>query len=625
MTLLAAFQLLLVPLHAARTTSCVGTPDRRPQPRGARGPDRLLRQHPGPAHRPVRRPVLPRAAAPGARDGPRRLRPPGRAVRAARRGAQPERDLSRSPLFQVMFALQNAPQAAADAGGLAAGARASCEHGTAKFDLHARPPSETPDGLLGALEYNTDLFDAAPSARMLEHFATLLAARRRASPRRASPTLPLLVRRRAPAAARGLEPDATGVPARRLPSTSSSRPRPRAHAGRGRAGVRGRDAHLRAARRARPTSSPGTCASLGVGPESRRRPLPGALRRADRRDARHPQGRRRLPPARPVYPPERLAFMLRGRAAPPCSLTQRAPAAAASCPRASASSASTLETSPSRSPRDAALAEAAAARQPRLRHLHLRLHRPAQGRRRPAPRRRPPASATPTTSALTRRRPRLLSSPPPPSTPPPSRSGAPCSTARSLSCFAPRRSLSPPELAAQLRGSRRHHPLPHRRPSSTSGRAGSPRRFCRRLASCSSAASVVDPGAVRRVLAARRSRAPAQRLRPHREHHLRHLAPRAPEPAAARRRSHRPPARQHPRLRARRAPPARPRRRRRASCTSAATASPAATCTAGAHRRALRPRPLRRRARRAPLPHRRPRPLAARTARSSSSAAPTTR
>ena len=68
---------------------------------------------------------------------------------------------------------------------------------------------------------------------------------------------------------------------------------------------------------------------------------------------------------------------------------------------------------------------------PRLRHLHLRLDRPAQGRRGPAPRRRPPGARAPTTSSSARttgwRRPRTARS-----TPPPSRSGARCSTARRL-------------------------------------------------------------------------------------------------------------------------------------------------------------------------------------------------
>ena len=78
-------------------------------------------------------------------------------------------------------------------------------------------------------------------------------------------------------------------------------------------------------------------------------------------------------------------------------------------------------------------------------------------------------------------------------------------------------------------------------------------------------------------------------------------------------------------LRARRGPPAGAARRARRAATSAATGLARGYLPARAHRRALRPRSVRRRAGRAALPHRRPRPLGGRTASSSSSAASTTR
>ena len=59
----------------------------QPQPRRDRGADRLLRQHPGVRRRPGGRSGLPRAARPLAPGEPRRLRPPGGAVRAPGRGA----------------------------------------------------------------------------------------------------------------------------------------------------------------------------------------------------------------------------------------------------------------------------------------------------------------------------------------------------------------------------------------------------------------------------------------------------------------------------------------------------------------------------------------------------------
>jgi len=63
----------------------------RTQPAGDRGADRVLRQHPGAARRPVWRParraLVPRAARPGARNRARRLSAPGSALREAGRGA----------------------------------------------------------------------------------------------------------------------------------------------------------------------------------------------------------------------------------------------------------------------------------------------------------------------------------------------------------------------------------------------------------------------------------------------------------------------------------------------------------------------------------------------------------
>src|SRR4029079_309187 len=49
------------------------------------------------------------------------------------------------------------------------------ENTTAKFDLELIF-EENEDGMVGALEYNTDLFDAATAARMLGHFLSLLAS-----------------------------------------------------------------------------------------------------------------------------------------------------------------------------------------------------------------------------------------------------------------------------------------------------------------------------------------------------------------------------------------------------------------------------------------------------------------
>lgn len=86
---------------------------------------------------------------------------------------EPERDLSRHPLFQICFALQNVPMQALELSGLSINHR--LEHnGTAKFDLFLEL-FETPDGISGWFEYSTDLFDAATVSRIGEHFQTLVA------------------------------------------------------------------------------------------------------------------------------------------------------------------------------------------------------------------------------------------------------------------------------------------------------------------------------------------------------------------------------------------------------------------------------------------------------------------
>jgi amino acid adenylation domain-containing protein/thioester reductase-like protein len=86
---------------------------------------------------------------------------------------QPERDLSRQPLFQVVFALQNvAPITGLKLPGLET-TSVQIDNGTAKFDLFLQL-SDTPEGLSGWIEYSADLFDAATISRMTEHFQTLL-------------------------------------------------------------------------------------------------------------------------------------------------------------------------------------------------------------------------------------------------------------------------------------------------------------------------------------------------------------------------------------------------------------------------------------------------------------------
>jgi amino acid adenylation domain-containing protein/non-ribosomal peptide synthase protein (TIGR01720 family) len=85
---------------------------------------------------------------------------------------QPERNLSHHPLFQVMFVLQNAPMEHLKLPGLTL-TPLNMEHRIARFDLTLFV-EEADQELLGAIEYNTDLFDATTISRMIDHFQILL-------------------------------------------------------------------------------------------------------------------------------------------------------------------------------------------------------------------------------------------------------------------------------------------------------------------------------------------------------------------------------------------------------------------------------------------------------------------
>ncbi len=85
---------------------------------------------------------------------------------------KPERSLGHNPLFQVFFSLQNTPRQALDLPGLRLTTLERIGT-TSKFDLSLFL-TETPQGLRGDLEYNTDLFDAATMERMVQHYLQLL-------------------------------------------------------------------------------------------------------------------------------------------------------------------------------------------------------------------------------------------------------------------------------------------------------------------------------------------------------------------------------------------------------------------------------------------------------------------
>ena len=92
---------------------------------------------------------------------------------------QPQRSRSYTPLFQVVFTLQNVPTLVhprADSSPSAADApQFAPQTGTAKFDLNLTL-GETEQGLMGAFEYNTDLFEAETIKRMASHCQKLFEA-----------------------------------------------------------------------------------------------------------------------------------------------------------------------------------------------------------------------------------------------------------------------------------------------------------------------------------------------------------------------------------------------------------------------------------------------------------------
>ena len=102
---------------------------------------------------------------------------------------QPERSLAHAPLFQVMFGLQNTPQAETRLPGVTL-SQFEVERATAKYDLTLMM-AEGEGGLSASFEYSTDLFDATTIRRMSDNFGVLLAGVA-ADPGRRLSELPLL-------------------------------------------------------------------------------------------------------------------------------------------------------------------------------------------------------------------------------------------------------------------------------------------------------------------------------------------------------------------------------------------------------------------------------------------------
>ncbi|PYX86501.1 MAG: hypothetical protein DMG68_15180, partial [Acidobacteria bacterium] len=85
---------------------------------------------------------------------------------------QPERSLGHNPLFQVLFAVQNAPRQALKLADLNIRSM-EVSRGTSKFDMTLFV-AEKSDGLTCIFEYNTDLFEVSTIRRIIGHFQQLL-------------------------------------------------------------------------------------------------------------------------------------------------------------------------------------------------------------------------------------------------------------------------------------------------------------------------------------------------------------------------------------------------------------------------------------------------------------------
>ncbi|WP_255208205.1 non-ribosomal peptide synthase/polyketide synthase [Myxococcus sp. AM009] len=85
---------------------------------------------------------------------------------------QPSRDLSRTPLFQALFALQNAPAGEFSLPELTL-RELEPAHGMSRFELELAA-SRLPEGYQGALIYSTELFEPATAEQLVAHFEMVL-------------------------------------------------------------------------------------------------------------------------------------------------------------------------------------------------------------------------------------------------------------------------------------------------------------------------------------------------------------------------------------------------------------------------------------------------------------------
>ncbi len=290
----------------------------------------------------------------------------------------PARSLSRHPLFQVMLALQNDAELGLKLAGLTT-AFEPIASASAKFDLSVslaerRGADGAPAGIAGSLEYATDLFDRRTVEALAGRLVRLLEA---AIADADQPIGGIDVL--SPAERRTILYDwnetAHAIPSTTLPELFAAQVAKSPRRDRGR--VRGPAPHLQRARRALEPAGASSARtrrrSRGGGGTVR-----GALAGDARRPHRHPQGRRRLPAARPGLPARAPRLHAGGcaRAAAADAVCVARSSALARCPRRAprcrlADHCGAADNCPGQRPSAAA---------PRLCHLHVRLDRVAQGR-----------------------------------------------------------------------------------------------------------------------------------------------------------------------------------------------------------------------------------------------------
>ncbi len=152
-----------------------------------------------------------RARIPGPRasGGPGGIREPGDPARGPHPRARPRRDPSRSPLFQVMFVLQNNRLPTVGPLDLTF-SPLNLRPGDRYVEVRSLAGFEdTPEGFTGSVEFNTDLFGAATIDRFSQPVRRKRSSTSIRSPRTAA-VRTVAAHRRGSRESRGVEPGTTG-------------------------------------------------------------------------------------------------------------------------------------------------------------------------------------------------------------------------------------------------------------------------------------------------------------------------------------------------------------------------------------------------------------------------------